>query len=70
MSLSPRTRALFGLGMIGWATVGLWTTPQVEGMLGMMPSQSEQDDLERKMAVRVESVESSSSSSAGGEKGI
>ena len=56
-SLNPRTRALFGLGLIGWASIGLWTSPQVEGVLGMVPSQQEQDELERKMAVRVERVD-------------
>ncbi|ODM17737.1 hypothetical protein SI65_06525 [Aspergillus cristatus] len=56
-SLTPRTRALFGIGMVAWASVGLWTTPQVEGALGMVASEKEKEELERKMAVRVERVE-------------
>ncbi|OJJ81633.1 uncharacterized protein ASPGLDRAFT_37945 [Aspergillus glaucus CBS 516.65] len=56
-SLTPRTRALFGIGLVAWASVGLWTTPQVEGALGMTASEKEKEELERKMAVRVERVE-------------
>ncbi|EYE95654.1 uncharacterized protein EURHEDRAFT_377231 [Aspergillus ruber CBS 135680] len=56
-SLAPRTRALFGIGLVAWASVGLWTTPQVEGALGMTASEKEKEELERKMAVRVERVD-------------
>jgi len=43
--------------MVAWASVGLWTTPQVEGALGMVASEKEKEELERKMTVRVERVE-------------
>lgn len=56
-SLSPKTRALFGLGLMAWASIGLWTSPQVEGALGMVPSEEEKGELERKLAFRVERVE-------------
>ncbi|EAW13870.1 uncharacterized protein ACLA_068980 [Aspergillus clavatus NRRL 1] len=56
-SLSPKTRALFGLGVMTWASVGLWFSPQVEGAMGMVPTAEEQQELERKLAVRVSRVE-------------
>ncbi|CAG8890955.1 unnamed protein product [Penicillium egyptiacum] len=59
--LAPKTRALFGIGVMAWAGIGLWTTPQVENALGMQPSKEEQDALDRKLAVRVSRV--------GGEEG-
>ncbi|KAJ5194099.1 hypothetical protein N7491_001435 [Penicillium cf. griseofulvum] len=55
-SLAPKTRALFGIGVMAWAGIGLWTTPQVESALGMQPSKEEQDALNRKLAVRVSRV--------------
>ncbi|KAJ5105556.1 hypothetical protein NUU61_002903 [Penicillium alfredii] len=55
-SLTPKTRALFGIGVMAWASIGLWTAPQVENALGMQASKEEQDALERKMAVRVSRV--------------
>ncbi|CDM27728.1 hypothetical protein CBS147339_4305 [Penicillium roqueforti] len=51
--LAPKTRALFGIGLMAWAGIGLWTTPQVENALGMQPTREEQDALDRKLAVRV-----------------
>ena len=42
---------------MAWAGIGLWTSPQVEGALGMQPSKEEQDALDRKLAVRVSRVE-------------
>ncbi|KAF9241024.1 hypothetical protein DTO006G1_9066 [Penicillium roqueforti] len=51
--LAPKTRALFGIGLMAWAGIGLWTTPQVENALGMQPTKEEQDALDRKLAVRV-----------------
>ncbi|KAF3029425.1 hypothetical protein E8E15_009957 [Penicillium rubens] len=54
--LTPKTRALFGIGVMAWAGIGLWTTPQVENALGMQPSKEEQDALDRKLAVRVSRV--------------
>ncbi|KAJ5790667.1 uncharacterized protein N7518_007678 [Penicillium psychrosexuale] len=51
--LAPKTRALFGIGLMAWAGIGIWTTPQVENALGMQPTKEEQDALDRKLAVRV-----------------
>lgn len=52
-SLTPKTRALFGVGVMAWATIGLWTSPQVESALGMQASKEEQEALDRQMAVRI-----------------
>ncbi|KAJ5765044.1 hypothetical protein N7520_004603 [Penicillium odoratum] len=54
--LTPKTRALFGVGVMAWATIGLWTEPQVESALGMQSSKEEQEALERQLAVRVSQV--------------
>ncbi|KAJ5963732.1 uncharacterized protein N7479_003608 [Penicillium vulpinum] len=54
--LTPKTRALFGIGVMAWAGIGLWITPQVENALGMQPSKEEQDALDRKLTVRVSRV--------------
>lgn len=54
--LTPKTRALFGVGVMAWATIGLWTTPQVESALGMQSTKEEQEALDRKLAVRVSRV--------------
>ncbi|KAL4888929.1 hypothetical protein BDV59DRAFT_205649 [Aspergillus ambiguus] len=56
-SLSPKTRALFGVGVMAWASIGLWMTPQVENAMGMTPTKEEQEDLDRKLALRVSRVE-------------
>lgn len=56
-TLTPKTRALFGVGVMAWATIGLWTSPQVESALGMQPSKEEQDALDRKLQVRVSYAE-------------
>ncbi|KAH8432169.1 uncharacterized protein LDX57_009811 [Aspergillus melleus] len=56
-SLSPKTRALFGIGVMAWASIGLWTSPQVEGAMGMLPTKEEQEDLDRKLALRVSRVD-------------
>ncbi|PGH33243.1 hypothetical protein GX50_03921 [[Emmonsia] crescens] len=56
-NLSPRTRLLFGAGLMAYATVGMWWSPKVEEALGMVPSQEEQAELERKLSVKVSSVE-------------
>lgn len=47
----------FGLAVMAWAGLGLWTSPQVEGAMGMQPSKKEQEEVDRKLAVRVERVE-------------
>lgn len=54
--LSPKTRALFGIGVMAWAGIGLWTESKVESALGMQPSKEEQEALDRQMAVRVSRV--------------
>lgn len=46
---------------MAWASIGLWTSPQVESALGMQPSKEEQEALDRKMAVRVSRVENEDS---------
>ncbi|CAL5869559.1 uncharacterized protein PFLUO_LOCUS3789 [Penicillium psychrofluorescens] len=55
-SLSPKTRALFGIGVMAWATIGLWTAPQVEDAMGMKASKEEQEALDRKLALKVSRV--------------
>ncbi|KAJ5112403.1 hypothetical protein N7532_000448 [Penicillium argentinense] len=52
-SLTPKTRALFGVGVMAWATIGLWTTPQVENALGMQSTKEEQEALDKQLAVRI-----------------
>ncbi|KAJ5233047.1 hypothetical protein N7468_006003 [Penicillium chermesinum] len=54
--LTPKTRALFGVGVMAWASIGLWLSPQVESALGMKASQEEQEALDRKLAVRISQV--------------
>ncbi|KAI2969339.1 hypothetical protein CBS147323_3894 [Aspergillus niger] len=56
-SLSPKTRALFGIGVMAWASIGLWVSPQVENAMGMAPTKEEQEELDRKLAVRISRVE-------------
>ncbi|KAJ5666181.1 uncharacterized protein N7477_008629 [Penicillium maclennaniae] len=55
-SLTPKTRALFGVGVMIWASIGLWTTPQVENALGMASTKEEQEALDRQLAVRISRV--------------
>ncbi|KAF7591775.1 hypothetical protein BBP40_001101 [Aspergillus hancockii] len=56
-SLSPKTRALFGVGVMAWASIGLWFSPQVEGAMGMVPTKEEQNELDRKIALRISRVD-------------
>ncbi|KAL1982703.1 hypothetical protein VTN96DRAFT_954 [Rasamsonia emersonii] len=56
-NLSPKTRLLFGLGLMGWACIGMWISPQVERALGMVPTPEEQEELQRKLNVRVSRVD-------------
>ncbi|KAK9599663.1 hypothetical protein V6Z94_000855 [Aspergillus fumigatus] len=56
-SLTPKTRALFGVGLMAWASLGLWFSPQIENAMGMVPSAEEKEELERKLALRVSRVE-------------
>ncbi|KAL4784399.1 hypothetical protein BJX76DRAFT_357129 [Aspergillus varians] len=56
-SLAPKTRALFGVGVMAWASIGLWTSSQVEQAMGMVPTAEERAELDRGLAVRVSRVE-------------
>ncbi|PGH16743.1 hypothetical protein AJ79_01616 [Helicocarpus griseus UAMH5409] len=56
-NLSPRTRLLFGAGLMAYAAAGMWWSPKVEEALGMVPSKQEQEELDRKLSVKVSSVE-------------
>ncbi|KAN0086375.1 hypothetical protein V8E54_000063 [Elaphomyces granulatus] len=56
-NLSSRTRLFFGLGLMAWAGIGLRTSPQVEDTLGMVPTQQEQDELDRKLSLRISRVD-------------
>ncbi|KAL3435845.1 hypothetical protein BDV09DRAFT_166264 [Aspergillus tetrazonus] len=56
-SLSPKTRAIFGVGVMVWASIGLWTSSQVEQAMGMVPTEEEKAELDRKLAIRVSRVE-------------
>jgi hypothetical protein len=41
---------------MAWATIGLWTSPQVENALGMQASKDEQEALDKQLAVRISRV--------------
>lgn len=56
-NLNPRTRALFGVGLMCWAGIGLLISPQVEKALDMVPTEEEKRELERKLDFRVVSVD-------------
>ncbi|KAL1847285.1 hypothetical protein Plec18167_001367 [Paecilomyces lecythidis] len=56
-ALTPKTRLIFGVGLMAWASVGMWMSPEVENALGLAPTKEAQEELERKLAVRVASVE-------------
>lgn len=55
-NLSPKTRALFGIGVMAWASIGLWTAPQVESALGLQATKEDQEALDRQLAVRIAQV--------------
>lgn len=42
---------------MAWAGIGLQTSPQVEDTLGMVPTQQEKDDLDRKLSLRISRVD-------------
>ena len=44
-SLQPRTRALFGLGIMANAALALQFSDQIEAFLGMTPTQTEEQRL-------------------------
>ncbi|EFR05094.1 hypothetical protein MGYG_08103 [Nannizzia gypsea CBS 118893] len=56
-SLKPRTRLLFGLGLMGYAAFGMWASPKLEQSLGMTPSKEEQAELDRKLSINVSRVD-------------
>ncbi|KAI9678492.1 MAG: hypothetical protein M1829_002090 [Trizodia sp. TS-e1964] len=44
-SLQPKTRALIGLGVMGYGVVGLLATDQAEKVFGMAPSEEDRQRL-------------------------
>jgi hypothetical protein len=42
---------------MGWAAIGMTTSPQVENALGLVPTEQEKEDLDRKLNVRISRVE-------------
>jgi hypothetical protein len=56
-NLSPRTRLFFGVGLMAWAGIGMTASPQVESALGMVPTEQEKEELDRKLNVRVVRVD-------------
>jgi hypothetical protein len=42
---------------MSWAAIGMSTSSQVESALGLVASEKEKEELERKMDVRIVSVE-------------
>lgn len=40
-----------------WASIGLWTSSNVEQAMGMVPTEQEKAELDRKMAVSVSRVD-------------
>ncbi|KAI9755885.1 MAG: hypothetical protein M4579_004098 [Chaenotheca gracillima] len=44
-NLKPRTRLVFGLGVIGWAGVGLLLSDQVEKGMGLVATPEDKERL-------------------------
>lgn len=42
---------------MAWATIGLWVLPAMENRMGMVASEQEKEELERKMSVKLAPVE-------------
>jgi hypothetical protein len=42
---------------MGWASIGMWASPEVENALGMVPTPQEKEDLDRKLNVKIVGVE-------------
>lgn len=42
---------------MAYAAFGLWASPAVENVLGMSPSEEQQDELDRKMSIKLSRVE-------------
>ena len=55
-NLQPRTRLLLGLGLMGWAGLGILISDQAEKAFGMVPSEKDREELE-KVVPRVRFVE-------------
>ncbi|EEP77301.1 predicted protein [Uncinocarpus reesii 1704] len=56
-NLSPRTRLVFGFGLMAYAAFGLWAEPRVEKTLGMLPTEAEKAELDKNISVRIRAVE-------------
>ncbi|PGH18702.1 hypothetical protein AJ80_04355 [Polytolypa hystricis UAMH7299] len=56
-ALAPRTRLLFGFGLIAYAGIGMWSSPKVEEALGMVPTKQEQEELDRKMNIQISRID-------------
>ncbi|KAI1978534.1 hypothetical protein LOZ53_003834 [Ophidiomyces ophidiicola] len=56
-NLSPRTRMIFGFGLMGYAAFGLWSESRVEKTLGMVPSEAEKEELDKHISVKIHSVD-------------
>ncbi|KAI1925728.1 hypothetical protein LOZ58_004929 [Ophidiomyces ophidiicola] len=56
-NLSPRTRMIFGFGLMGYASFGLWSESRVEKTLGMVPSEAEKEELDKHISVKIHSVD-------------
>jgi hypothetical protein len=48
-SLSPRTRALFGLGLIANAALAIQFSDQIEDALGLKPTKEEEKELKERL---------------------
>ncbi|KAF2836064.1 hypothetical protein M501DRAFT_960888 [Patellaria atrata CBS 101060] len=46
-NLSPKTRTLFGLGVIAWAGIGLMATEKAEKKFGFEPTDQDRKELDR-----------------------
>ncbi|EON68284.1 hypothetical protein W97_07542 [Coniosporium apollinis CBS 100218] len=48
-NLTPRTRLLLGLGIMGYASVALMLSDKAEEALGMAPTERDKEELARAM---------------------
>lgn len=54
--LSPKTRLAFGIGLMTWATIGIYGIEHIERFFGMVPSDEEREKL-RLRVLRVDKDE-------------
>lgn len=47
LNLPSRTRLYIGLGMIGWAGLGMLLTDKAEEKFGLVPTEKDREELER-----------------------